>query len=170
MLGPKHAVKFSEGTWHQIKIRERRSPSRGTIQKCALHERSPCATKFGERSHEETLHQERCARKAARDLAQNIYKLKNSVLTADGEVHTYVTVQLLEEQRAVLSFGHLCKNHGNSFKWVSGQEPRLTQNGKSISARQTILYLFSFQGYPRLLESVRLLHRCHKNRWDQRHS
>ena len=33
---------------------------------------------LGERSHEETLHQERCARKAAWDLAKNIYKLKNS--------------------------------------------------------------------------------------------
>ena len=31
-----------------------------------------------ERSHEETLHQEGCVRKAAWDLAKNIYKLKNS--------------------------------------------------------------------------------------------
>ena len=77
-LGSKHTVKFSKGTWHQIKIRERKGPSRGIIQKCAPHERSPCAPKFGERSHEETLHQERCARKAAWDLAKNIYKLKYS--------------------------------------------------------------------------------------------
>ena len=34
------------------------------------HECSPCASKFGERSHEETLRQERCARKAAWDLAK----------------------------------------------------------------------------------------------------
>ena len=66
-------------TWHQIKNRERKGPSRGIIQKCAPHERSPCAPKFEERSHEETLHQERCARKAAWDFAKkNIYKLKNS--------------------------------------------------------------------------------------------
>ena len=70
--------KFSKGTWHQIKIRERKGPSRGIIQKCAPHGRSPCAPKFGERSHEETLHQERCARKAAWDLTKNIYMLKNS--------------------------------------------------------------------------------------------
>ena len=48
------------------------------IQKCAPHERSLCAPKFEDRSHEETLHQERRARKASWDLAKNIYKLKNS--------------------------------------------------------------------------------------------
>ena len=26
-LGSKHAVKFSKGTWHQVKIRERKGPS-----------------------------------------------------------------------------------------------------------------------------------------------
>ena len=77
-LGSKHAVKFSKGTWHQMYIRERKGPSRGIIQKCAPHERSLCAPKFEERSHEETLHQEGCARKAAWDLAKHIYKLKNA--------------------------------------------------------------------------------------------
>ena len=72
MLGSNRPSKFSKGksTWHQIAIRERKGPSRGIIQKCAPHERSPCAPKFGERSHEETLHQERCARKAVWDLAK----------------------------------------------------------------------------------------------------
>ena len=51
------------------------------IQKCAPHERSPCAPKFRDRSNEETLHQERCSRKAAWDLAKSIYKLKNSDTT-----------------------------------------------------------------------------------------
>ena len=68
-LGSKHAVKFSKGTWHQIKIQERKDPSRGIVQKCAPHERSPCGPKYEERSHEETLHQEGCARRAAWDLA-----------------------------------------------------------------------------------------------------
>ena len=62
------------------------------------------------------------------------------VLTANGEVHTheeaqvfvhdlkqFVTVQLLEETPAVLSLGKLCKDHGCSYEWVSGQEPRLTK-------------------------------------------
>ena len=67
-LGTKHAVKFSKGTWHQIKIRERKGPSRGIIQKWAPHERRPCPPKFAERSHEDTLHQGGCTRKAAWDL------------------------------------------------------------------------------------------------------
>ena len=78
MLGTEHAVKFSKGTWHQIKIRERKGPSRGIIQKSAPHERCLCAPKFEERSHEETLHQERCARKSAWDLAKNNEMLKNA--------------------------------------------------------------------------------------------
>ena len=65
------------------------------------------------------------------------------VLTANGDVYTheeaqvfvrdlnqFVTVQLLEETPAVLSLGKLCKDHGYSYEWVSGQEPRLTKNGK----------------------------------------
>ena len=52
------------------KNRERKGLSRRIIQKCEPHERGPCAPKFGERSHEETLHQERCARKAAWDLGK----------------------------------------------------------------------------------------------------
>ena len=45
-LGSSHAVKFSKGARHQIKIRERKGPSRGIVQKCEPHERSPCAPKF----------------------------------------------------------------------------------------------------------------------------
>ena len=77
-LGSKHAVKFSKSTWHQIKIRERKGPSRGIIQKCEPHERSSCAPGFEERSQEETLHQESCARRVAWDLVKNICKLKNA--------------------------------------------------------------------------------------------
>ena len=44
------------------------------------------------------------------------------------ELNQFVTVQQLEETPAVLSTGKLCKNH----EWVSGQEPRLTNNGKNI--------------------------------------
>ena len=60
----------------RIKIRERKGPSRGMIQKCELHERSPYAPKFEERSQEENLQQERCARGAAWNLAKHDYKLK----------------------------------------------------------------------------------------------
>ena len=47
-------------------------------------------------------------------------------------LNQFFTVQLLEETPAVLSLGKLCKDHGYSYVWVSGQEPRLTKNGKSI--------------------------------------
>ena len=45
VLGSKHAVEFSNGTWKEIVHREVLS------KKCAPHERSPCAPKFEERSH-----------------------------------------------------------------------------------------------------------------------
>ena len=77
-LGSTYAVKFFKGTWHQKKNRERKGPSRGFIRSCEPHERGPCAPKFRERSPEETLHQERCARRVAWDLAKIIYKLKNA--------------------------------------------------------------------------------------------
>ena len=80
-LRSNHAARFSKRhVAPQIKIRERKGPSRGIIQKREPHERSPCAPKFEERSQEETLHQERCARRAAWDLAKNIYKLDKTTL------------------------------------------------------------------------------------------
>ena len=70
--------KFSKGTWHQIEIRERKGPSRGIIQKCAPHERSLWAPKFGRRSYEETLHQEEVRPQSSVGSGEKNYKLKNS--------------------------------------------------------------------------------------------
>ena len=53
------------------------------------------------------------------------------------DLNQFATVQLLEETPAVPSLDNLCKDHGYSDEWVSGQEPRLTKNGKMFSARQT---------------------------------
>ena len=47
------------------------------------------------------------------------------------DLNPFVTVQLLEETPAVLSFGKLCEDHGYSYEWVSGQMTRLTKNGKN---------------------------------------
>ena len=71
----KHAVKFSKGTWHQMKIRERKGPSRGIIQKREPHERSPCAPGFAKRSQDETSEQERCARRAKNTDKATFYSL-----------------------------------------------------------------------------------------------
>ena len=72
-----YTAKFSRGMWHQIKIRERKGPSRGIIRKCEPHERNPCVPRFEERSQEETSRQESGARQA-----KNMYKLKNKDKTA----------------------------------------------------------------------------------------
>ena len=42
------------------------------------HQRSFCATKFEDRSHEETERQQRCARSKALNHAKNTYKLKEN--------------------------------------------------------------------------------------------
>ena len=49
-LGSKRAVKFSKGA--DEKNSGKKGPSRGIIQKCEPHERSPSAPKFGRSSHE----------------------------------------------------------------------------------------------------------------------
>ena len=77
-LGSKHTVSVSKGTGHQIKVRERKGPSRGIIPKCAPHERGPHATKFGEGSHEETWQQEGCVRKVSWDFVKILSKLESS--------------------------------------------------------------------------------------------
>ena len=53
------------GTWHHVKIRERQGPLQGVLQKCELQERNLCAPKFDERTRDETLKQERFARREA---------------------------------------------------------------------------------------------------------
>ena len=101
-----HNVKFSGGTWHRIKIRER-GPSRGIIQKCEFHEHSPCARRFEEKSHEETSKQESWFRKAAWDLAKNIYKLRNkdeATFYSPVEIQALVLVSKSPEERVF--FGH----------------------------------------------------------------
>ena len=61
-----------------------------------------------------------------------------SALTANGEVQTheeatvhvkeldmFLTVKILEDTPAVLSFGERCADHGYSFEWANGQKPCL---------------------------------------------
>ena len=63
-----------------------------------------------------------------------ISKSPKMVLTANGELPTkeeatvdvkeldfFVTVVLLEDTTAVLSFGKLCEEFGYSYHWTSGQ-------------------------------------------------
>ena len=53
------------------KIREKKGPSQGIIQTSEPQERIPWAPRFEERTQNETLRQERCARGAAWKLAKD---------------------------------------------------------------------------------------------------
>ena len=75
-MGGSHEVQFSRRTWHTIKNGKANGLSSGIIQKCEPQERSPCAPTFAERSQEDTLQQERCARGVAWNLANISFKLK----------------------------------------------------------------------------------------------
>ena len=113
-LGSTRAVKFSKSTWHRIKIRERKGPSRGIIPKCEPHERSPCAPKFQERSHEETLHQDRCARRVAWDLAK---------------------ISTSSRMRTKLRFIHLLKQRNNAIThFEKTRGARIRSRFRSINA------------------------------------
>ena len=60
------------------------------------------------------------------------------VITANGEVQTHeeatvyvkecekiLTMKVLEDTPAVLSFGKFCDEHGYSYEWIHGQKPHL---------------------------------------------
>ena len=76
VLEPIQRVRLTLSTLRQASIREKKGPSLGKINVKAPHHRSLYAMKFGDWSHEETERLQRCARSKARNLAKNIYKLK----------------------------------------------------------------------------------------------
>ena len=67
-----HTIQFLGRSWYEIRIRERKWPSRGVTHKGEPHERNPCARKFEERTPEETSRQEDCAHEGAWDLAKEL--------------------------------------------------------------------------------------------------
>ena len=75
MQRPIQSVKFTKAVASHTKIRDQ-NPSFGYICPGALHERSPNAPKFEDRSHEETEWQEQGAREAAWQLAKSVLILK----------------------------------------------------------------------------------------------
>ena len=67
------------------------------------------------------------------------------VITANGEVQTHeeatmyvkeleilLTMKVLENTPAVLSFGKLCDENVYSYEWINGQKPHLMKNGIRI--------------------------------------
>ena len=68
------------------------------------------------------------------------------VITANGEVQTheeaivyvkeldiFLTMKVLENTPAVLSFGKLCDENGYSYEWINGQKPHLILRRNSES-------------------------------------
>ena len=75
MPKPIQRVKFKKAIARHTKIRDQ-NPSLGYICPREPHQRSPNASKFEDRSQEETEWQEQGAREAAWKLAKNVFKLK----------------------------------------------------------------------------------------------
>ena len=75
MQRPIQRVKFTKAIARHTKIRDQ-NPSLGYICPGELHQRSPNAPKFEDRSQEETEWQEQAAREAAWKLAKNVFKIK----------------------------------------------------------------------------------------------
>ena len=75
-LGPKRSVQFSKGTIRHGKIGKIKGPSQGVTGQCEPHDRSPHAPKIEDRTHEETLQQERCSRRDVWEMAKNANMLK----------------------------------------------------------------------------------------------
>ena len=70
VMGPIRRIRLTQSTLRQARIREKKGPSLGKTQVKNLHQRSPYAMKFEDRSHEETERQQRCARSKACNLAK----------------------------------------------------------------------------------------------------
>ena len=93
MRKPIQRVKFTKPTARHTKIRDQ-NPSLGYICPGELHERSPNAPKFEDRSQEETEWQEQGAREAAWKLAKSVLKLKE---------HERATFFSLSQNRCLLA-------------------------------------------------------------------
>ena len=103
ILGPIRRIRFTQSLPRQASIREKKGPSLGKIQVKNPHQRSPCATKFEDRSHEETERQQRCTRRKAWNLAKNIHKLKEddkATFYSPGRRRTPSCVEFVEDSRA----------------------------------------------------------------------
>ena len=108
-LGSKHTVNFSKGTWHQIKNRERKGPSRGFFPKSAPNERSRCAKNRGKITSRN--HAPRTMRpRRSMEFGANIYKLNNADKTTfytsvEARAMPAQTSTSAEEQEFVVDSG-----------------------------------------------------------------
>ena len=108
MPKPIQRVKFTKAIARHTKIRDK-NPSLRNIFPGELHQRSPNAPKFEDRSQEETEWQEQGAREAAWKLAKNVFKLeeKNKATFFSSTVDRFLPASTLkpEERDFVVDSG-----------------------------------------------------------------
>ena len=110
-LGSKHAVKFSKGTWHQIKIRERNGPSRGIIPQSVNFMNVVLARQNSEKDHMRRLWTKKDASTKQRGDWRKYYKLKSAdkatffILLFEARVMPAPTSKSSEEREFVVDSG-----------------------------------------------------------------
>ena len=73
------------------------------------------------------------------------------------ELDIFLTMKVLENTPAVLSFGKLCDENGYSYEWISGQKPHLIKTGFGHSATRRTSFRSWFQACQRVLRPVLIL-------------
>ena len=122
-LGSNHAVKFSKTKMRHAKIRERKGLSHGVMQKCALQERIPWASKF----EDETLKQEGCARRDASGQRMFLNSTKESQETFYSPAEAWVI-----PRRAIIRnrLQSVCAHAQVNWKLVQDPETHHGGNGQ----------------------------------------
>ena len=103
------------------------------------------------------------------------------VLTANWEVHTHEEAQVFVHDSNLVVPCNYSRKRLESYRWASFAKTTDTpmsgsavkshdwpKTGRLSSARRITSYLLSFQGYPPILEAVRLQHLYHRTRWEER--
>ena len=126
-LGSEHAVKFSKGTWHPIKIREKKAPASKSSEKREI------VVDFRASMHmmsKKKLVQMNwiffegpgtplwCLQPTTKCI-----KTRKHKFSCVHDLNLFATVQSFQEPPVFPSFGNLCKDHGYFHECVTGQKP-----------------------------------------------
>ena len=141
-------------TLRQASIREKKGLSLGKIQVKHPQQRSPCAMKFEDGSHEKTERQQRCARSKPWNLAKNIYKLKENHKTtfyspAEEWILSAASTKEPEEREFVVdskaSMHMVSKRYLNSAELETMRTSRsptvMTANGEVQTREEATVYV-----------------------------
>ena len=137
----------------------KKGPSQRIMQKCETQERNPCAPKFEDRTLQETLQQEWCARRESWDLAKHVHKLQardkaSFYSPADAEVMLAHSSKKPEEQEFVVDSGAsahmLSKKDSSSAELETLRKSRnhtmaITVNGEVQPNEEAQVYVHDFE-------------------------